>query len=306
MSDRWITPRPEYYVQTGGMNENPFGVPKDEIIRMLVENPPEISAQVIFGKYVESSGLVFRSEAIENLWDRSLDRVLGNFYANKKVVAEARVEASRWDEYGSPFHTGIDLARQTDWTVITTIDTRVSPAPVVYWKRLQRVPWETIYGEIGKARAFFGPNLLVDSTGPGGDVVMDALESRLYCPIHHRTFLVGSPCPAPNGGIGNECKPGLHLALSSAEGFHFSGSTKKELVEHTRNVLESGYSSQDPDAPFGLVRCPPIPELEEEMAFYSWDDKKLTTDSLFSLALACWSGLEDAIEAPVFGSVYGT
>ena len=67
MSSRWIKPRSEFYVQTGGMNENPFGVPKDEIVRMLIEQPAEISAQVVFGKYVQSSGKVFRSEAIENL-----------------------------------------------------------------------------------------------------------------------------------------------------------------------------------------------------------------------------------------------
>jgi hypothetical protein len=301
-----VTARDEFYVQTGGMHENPFGVPLDEIVRMVVENPPEISAQVIFGKYVESSGLVFRSEAIEKLWDRSRERVLGNFFANGQVAEEARGYFLRHsDEYGSPFHIGVDLARQTDWTVITVLDTRVRPARVVYWKRLQRVPWETIYGEIGRARAIFGPNILVDSTGPGGDVVMDALESRLFCPIHNETFLVSSRCPSLNVPGAGECKTRNHVALSCAEGYHFTGTTKKELVEHLRNVLEAGYSAQEPNRDFGLIRCPPIPQLEEELAFYAWDDKKLVTDSLFSLALAAWSGLEDVVDDPVLGSVYG-
>lgn len=303
MSDRWVASRPEFYVQTGGMHENPFGVPLDEIVRMVVENPPEISAQVIFGKYVESSGLVFRSEAIEKLWDRERERVLGNFFVNRAVAQDAKLLTRHADHYGSPFHTGVDVARQTDWTVITTLDCRTKPARLVYWKRLQRVPWETIYGEIGKARAIFGPNILLDSTGPGGDVVMDALESRLYCAVHNETFLVGSSCPSRGK---DECKLDHHLSLSCVEGFHFTGPTKKELVEHLRNVTEVGYSSVDPSRDYGWIRSPPIPELEEEMAFYAWDDKKLTTDSLFSLALAAWSGLEDPIEDASFGSVYGS
>jgi hypothetical protein len=302
---RWIKPRPEFYVQTGGMNENPFGVPKDEIVRMLIEQPAEISAQVVFGKYVQSSGKVFRSEAIENLWDRSVQRVMTNFYADRRVTEEAKQLVRHADEYGSPFHTGVDVARQTDWTVITTLDTRVRPARLVYWKRLQRVPWETIYGEIGRTRAIFGPNILVDSSGPGGDVVMDALESRYYCPLHSETFLVSSPiCPGQGVG-GVECKPEHYLALSCCEGYHFTGTTKKELVEHLRNVLEVGFQKNDPERPFGWIKSPPIPTLEEELAFYEWEDKKLQTDSVFSLALAAWSGLEEVLEDPVFGSVYG-
>jgi hypothetical protein len=304
MSSRWVKARPEMFVMTGGMHENPFGVPVDEIVRMVVENPPEISAQVIFGKYVESSGLVFRSQAIEKLWDRTRERVLGNFFVNRRVADEARALSRRAADYGSPFHTGVDLARQTDWTVITTLDCRTKPARLVYWKRLQRVPWETIYGEVGRAAAIFGPNVLVDSSGPGGDVVMDSLEARLFCPGHNETFLIGSPCPGQ--GKGGECKPHHYVALSCCDGFHFSASTKKELVEHLRNVLEVGYSAVDEGRDFGWLRSPPIPELEEELAFYHWDDKKLTTDSLFSLALAAWSGLEDPLEDADFGSVYGT
>ena len=72
-----MSARPEYYVQTGSMFENPHGVPHGEIVRMIVENPPEVSAQTVFGKYVESSGLVFSGELVQMLIDRSLPRVMG-------------------------------------------------------------------------------------------------------------------------------------------------------------------------------------------------------------------------------------
>jgi hypothetical protein len=304
MSDRWIPAREEYYVQTGGMHENPFGVPIDEIVRMVVENPPRSaprSSSASTSSRPASSSARRRSTS-SGTDPRARPRQLLRGPPRRRGGAAF---SARYDDHGSPFHTGVDVARQTDWTVITTLDCRTKPARLVYWKRLQRVPWETIYGEIGRARSIFGPNILVDSSGPGGDVVMDSLESRWFCPHHRETFLIGSRCPRYGAGPQNECKPHHYLALSCCEGYHFTGTTKKELVEHLRNVTEVGYSSTEPSRDFGWIRSPPIPELEEELAFYTWDDKKLTTDSLFSLALAAWSGLEDPIEDPAYGSVYG-
>ena len=307
MSERWAPVRPEYYVQTGGMHENPFGVPRDEIVRMILENPAEVVAQVVFGKYVESSGLVFISDIVQRLFDRKQGRVAGSSFTDQTALKYAsQITPHRsFLESDCPFHTGVDLARQTDYTVITTLDTTVMPARVVYYRRLNRVPWETIYREIGMARLLWGPNILCDSTGMGGDVVMDALDSRFICSKHKRTGMIGSRCIDPRTRQPLDCKPEDYLPLSVAEGYDFSGSTKKELVEHLRNVLSVGYDEDHPDAEFGWLRCPPIVQLEEELSFYSWDDKRLVTDCLFSLALAAWSGLEDPVDQPEAGSPAG-
>ena len=302
---KWAPVRPEYYVQVGGMHENPYGVPRDEIVRFILENPPEVVAQVVFGRYVESSGLVFGSEIVQQMFDRSLERITGNFYIDRAAAERARGERQRFGMYGSPFHTGVDFARQTDYTVITTLDTIAKPARVVYFKRLNRVPWEEIYTEVGKAVALWGPNVLCDSTGPGGDVSMDALESRFFCRVHARTVLIGHQCRGRPGDL-EVCRPADYISLSACEGFHFGAASKKELVEHLRNVLSVGYNAIEPEQPFGWLRVPQIAQLEEEMAFYAWDDKRLQTDCLFSLALAAWSGLEDPVEDPLYGSVYGS
>lgn len=296
--------RPEYYVQTGGMHENPYGVPRDEIVRMILENPAEVVAQVVFGKYVESSGLVFIGDIVQRLFDRKLGRVAGNSWIDHEAKERAVNYGDYLNDVGSPFHTGVDLARQTDYTVITTLDCSVTPARVVYWRRLNRVPWETIYREIGLARLLWGPNILCDSTGMGGDVVMDALESRFICVKHRRTVLVGSRCLDRDGNpLG--CTSHDYLPLSCASGYDFSGTTKKQLVEHVRNVLSVGYDHEQPGKEFGLIRCPPIVQLEEEMSFYAWDDKRLVTDCVFSLALAAWDGLEDPLDDPDFRSPAG-
>ena len=302
-----VSARPEYYVQTGSMFENPHGVPHAEIVRMILDNPAEVSAQTVFGKYVESSGLVFTGELVQMMIDRALPRVMGNAYLDREAGKQARAWAEAHDDWwGQRFHTGVDFARQTDYTVISVIDTIVMPARLVYFKRLNRVPWDTIYAEVGRARALFGPNILCDSSGPGGDVVMDALESSLYCPSHHRTVKASAPSCVDEKGNPQGHPPGhRYLPLSCCDGFHFTGTTKKQLIDHLRLVLSSGYDSRTPDVAFGNLRTPPIVQLEEELSFYAWEDRKLQTDCVFSLALACWSGLEFELADPLAANPYG-
>jgi hypothetical protein len=95
------------------------------------------------------------------------------------------------------------------------------------------------------------------------------------------------------------------VPLSCVGGFQFTRSSKQGLIENMRNCLSGGYM-QGGAEPFGLIRCPPIVQLEEELAFYSWDDKGLDTDTVMALALAAWEGLENPIGESVVGSPYGS
>jgi hypothetical protein len=289
------------------MFENPHGVPVDEIVAMILENPAEVAAQVIFGKYVESSGLVFSGELIQRMIDRSLPRVVTDRWLDKEAQQLAVDVRERSPHSLRNFYsTGIDFGRQTDFTVISTLDIRHRPARLVYYRRLNRVPWEAIYTEVGRVCQMFGPNILIDSSGPGGDVVWDALESRWYCPVHDRCNLVPNRCQDRNGLMRVDCHSGMYLPLSCCEGFTFTGTSKKLLVEHLRNAMSVGYDAQaDAGHEFGQIRVPPIVQLEEEMSFYVWEDKGLETDCLFSLALAAWLGLEDTSGEPLIGSVFG-
>lgn len=284
------------------MLENPHGVPPDEVVRMVRENPAEVAAQVVFGKYVESSGLVFTGELIQELFDRSLTRILGSAWLDQEAAAVARLYATAGQGWGDRYATGIDYARQTDFTVIFTLDCRERPARVVYYKRLNRVPWDTIYAEVGRARHLFGPHILSDATGPQGDVIMDALWGRNYCSEHHKAVLAGARCQ--DRGVPLGCRMEDYLTLSCVEGFQFTQASKRELVEHLRDILAVGYHNRSEGEPFGWLRCPPIPQLEEELAFYAWDDKRLSTDCLFALALAAKMGIEGVVQRAVEGSVY--
>lgn len=299
-----VIDRPEMYVQTGAMFENPYGVPPDEIVRFIAENPAEVVAQVVFGKYVESSGLVFTGELIQRMFDRSLPRILSSAWIDEAAAGQAALQFQKFGRFNNRFHGGIDVARKTDYTVIFVIDTLRLPARVVYYKRLNRVPWDSIYAEIGKAVHLFGPNFLVDSTGPGGDAAMDALEGRVYCPEHHRANLASTRCTDP-AGTPLRCDAKKYIALACCEGFHFTSTTKMDLIDHLRVCLGVGYDPKHPEHEFGWLRSPPIPQLEEELAFYAWDDKRLSTDCLFALALAAWRGLEDQVGEVSGGSPWG-
>lgn len=300
--DRLAIERPDYYVRTGAMFENPHGVSKDEALRMCVELTPEVAAQVVFGKYVESSGLVFAGDRIQQLFNRDQDVILGSRWFDRDVAQQSRLWYETKGYWTQRFHTGVDLARQTDYTVIFTIDTLEMPARVVAYRRLNRVPWPTIYGQIGWHVHTFGTNVLVDSTGIG-DVVLNELEGMFYCAKHSKTNPYGHVCQRDGQPVGG-CRVDEYTPLGGCEGFHFSGPSKKELVEHLRTVLDAHYDHRNPEGPFGNLRCPPIPQLEEELTFYAWDDKKLQTDCLFALALAAWSGLEDPCGEYAIGSAY--
>lgn len=300
----WIPARPEMYVQTGSMLENPYGVPHDEIRRFILENPPEVVAQVVFGQYVESSGLVFTGELVRNLFDRSLPRVSSNTYLDDAAVEEGRLERLHYGDLSSPrFACGVDLARRTDWTVIFVLDTKGAPerpARVVYFRRLQRVPWESIYAEIGLACHLFGATALCDSTGVG-DVVCEELEGRRYCPDHHLAIGWNERC-RDHMGEPLACLTASYSPIG-VERFVFNAGSKYQLVTHLAQALGWGYDPDQAGKPFGLLRAPSVVQLADELAFYAWEDKKLVTDCVMALALAAWQGVRDMPAAPVSGSV---
>ena len=316
MSLAWVPQRPEYYIRTGNMFENPFGVPRDEILRYIVTNTPENVAQVVFGKYVESSGLVYSGELIQNAINYDVI-VRGDSYMNRARHAETLVEQAHynlgnWIDYPSEFHIGVDFGRQTDYTVITVLDCyglrHGLPAELVYYKRINRVPWESIYAEVGRAAYLWGSkNIICDASGPAGDVIMDAITSRRYCGVHHRTVGLSEYCRAPNGER-LDCDSENYVDLRPADGYYFSsgqGQAKKELVENLRDCLSKGYTGPATGQSFGLIRFPFIPQLEEELTFYMWDDKRLQTDCVFSLALAAWSGIREIVGDVAVGSPFG-
>lgn len=299
----WVDTRPSFYVQTGGMHENPYGVPLAEILTMYDELGPEMGAQVVFGKYVDLSGLVFTADVLNQMFISTdeIPRITAERYLNKDAAVQSLIaqRSGRLDPYR--YAIGVDLARKKDFTVITVLDCSTLPAHVVYWRRTNRVPWPVIYAEIGRAIHLFPGEFLIDETGIG-DVIKEELENRMYCPAHHVVFEASGICPS---GRHEEDEKRAMFRFNPL-GYIKTTQTKVALVNHLQAVLGNGYKQGEVVQPsFGLIRCPRISAIEEEFPQYAWDDKKLMTDTVMSMGLAAMQGLREYIGAVDAGSPYG-
>lgn len=299
----YIEQRPTYYLQSGNSFQNPYGVPVDELLELILESTPELCAQVVFGRYVPTSGLVFTSALILNLLD-STDRVSASEWMDDHAHASYLAER---EHYGvqQRFYGGADLARKNDATVIFVVDTaplrHAAPARVVYYRRLNRVPWELVYAAIGRASYLFDAPILLDSTG-AGDVVASEIESRRYCPTHDRTISGFGRCEDHRGSV-MDCDPDNYHRTQS-DRYEIQTASKVQLITHLAQVLGHDYRRGAKHGTFGLLRSPHLPELQLELASYHWDDKQLKTDHVIALALAAWMGVREIPTPAVLGHLY--
>lgn len=304
-TQRWIKPRPDYYIQSGCALDNPYGIPRDEILQMLLDEQPEVVAQTVFGLYVPTSGLVFTSPLILNLFkDQPLVR--STRWLDDEVRTAYLNTISHYGRRQNRFKWGADLARKKDKTCIYVLDTlplrHGLPARVVYYRQITRVPWEIIYAEIGHAAWLFGASGLVDSTGVG-DVVLSELRNRRYCAVHHSTLLGTSRCRDDQDRPLQDCDPRDYHKIE-VRGYEFQTRSKVQLLTHLSQSLGHNYDEDQPTKPFGKLVCPQIPSLRVQLAGYHWDDKKLETDDVMGLALVAWEGIKQIPGEAVSGSPY--
>jgi hypothetical protein len=291
----WVAPRPDFYIQSGCALDNPFGIHPDEVMKMISNEQPEVVAQTVFGLYVPSSGLVFTSKLILNLF-RNQELVRGTTYLDQQTRNAYLASIAHYGRSQQRFKGGVDLARKKDKTCIYVLDTlplkNGGKAQVVYYRQITRVPWEVIYSEVGYAGWLFGAELKIDSTG-AGDVVLSELQNRRYCAVHHVTNLGTSRCRDENDEPLFGCDPSDYYKIDCS-GFEFSTRSKVQLLTHLAQSLGHGYDEDQPEKPFGQLACPQIPSLRVQLAGYTWDDKKLETDDVMALALAAWLGVRGA------------
>ena len=265
-----------YYGQRGSVFDNPFLPPEDIKRRdeLLKHSDPRMRDQVIFGSFVSEEGMAFTQEELDNLFDPDMP-------------------AHQPYRSGHKYLQAWDLGRRTDFTVGVTIDVTQKPYELVDYQRLNRVGWETIYQLIKDKAAEYHVDLpRIDATGPQGDVIVDELWNR---GISVDDFKIST------GAIKTNLINGLQQALS----------VDRKVVGMRDMLDEAGIIHQVPDleeprqGSWGLLRCPPIPQLLDEMGAYMIDDKDLVQDSVIALALVAdlaWSG--GILDDPVTGSIY--
>lgn len=75
----------------------------------------------------------------------------------------------------SEYITGVDWAKEKDWTIIWTFDTRTRPWTTVAWERVNRQRWPTMVDKVAMRVLEYPGVLIHDATGLG-NVIKDLLE----------------------------------------------------------------------------------------------------------------------------------
>lgn len=266
-----------YYSQRGSIFDNPHLSPEDLKMRdrLLSEADPKLRDQVLYGAFVDEEGLAFSSDQIENATDREMPEE----QAPKK---------------GHRYITAWDLGRINDWTVGVTLDITRRPWTLVRYERLNRVPWEVIYGRISATRKLYGTRwVTIDATGPGGDVIEEELTKR-GVPL--------DPVKVSTRSIKLDLINKMQTALDEG----------RQVTEVLPSVdLATGQKIMVPvfeepgEGEWGLLRMPYISQLQDELGIYQLDDKELVQDSVFALALAIGAAYDmEYMTAPALGGLY--
>jgi hypothetical protein len=270
---------PGYYSQRGSIYDNPFLPEEDIKMRdaLLASADPKVREQVLYGEFVDFTGLAFTRDQRDNAFDPSLPEHRPFEVGHRYVVA--------WD-----------LGRTTDFTVGIVLDITTRPWHLVSYTRLNRVAWEEIYSTIDRVgRAYHVPYSYIDATGPQGDVIEEELMKRGINIYGYKSST-------------RVLKTDLINTLQNALD---EGRIAKEFVEVVDP--ETGMKRIEPilqepgEGAWGILRLPCITQLMDEIGVYSLDDKDIPfTDSVMSLALATNAAYEaDYLTEPVEGGIYG-
>ncbi len=266
-----------YYSQRGSIYDNPH-LPREDILmrdKLLASADPKVREQVLFGEFVDFTGLAFTRDQRDNAFDPSLPLHQPWLFGHKYVAA--------WD-----------LGRTTDYTVGCVLDVTVRPWTLVSFTRLNRVAWEEIYATIGRVAAEYKIRWsVIDATGPQGDVIEEELTKRGIQVDGYKSTTRALKVDLING---------LQNALDEGRG---SLGEREQIDEHDNVFMVP--ILEPPGTGWGILRLPLITQLMDEMGIYSLDDKDIQyTDSVMALALATHAAYEvDAITEPVSGGIYG-
>jgi hypothetical protein len=268
-----------YYSQRGSIYDNPFLPEEDIKMRdaLLASANPKVREQVLYGEFVDFTGLAFTRDQRDNAFHPDLPHHVA-WIAGHRYVA------------------GWDLGRTTDFTVGIVLDITTRPWHVVSFTRLNRVSWEEIYATIDRvAKEYRIRWSRIDATGPQGDVIEEELSKR---------GIMTDPYKSSTKILKMDLINTLQNALDE-------GRLAKEFVE----VIdpETGAKTMEPilqepgEGQWGVLRIPTITQLMDEMGVYSLDDKDIPfTDSVMSLALVTHAAYEtEGVTDPVYGGVYG-
>lgn len=146
------------------------------------EAPGWLSADMVERKKMEVSQRMWEVEY--DLQEPSFDgRAIDTQYVERMFDYELGTFIGDLDEYitveepmpGATYITGVDWAKEKDFTIIRTFRTDVSPWMEVAFLRTGRKPWTEMVGDLNRRLEKYGGMCIHDATGIG-NVVDDLIE----------------------------------------------------------------------------------------------------------------------------------
>lgn len=203
--------------------------------------------------------------------------IKGEFIETSEMMFASRVdklfdENLRFEECekGSHYIEGWDLARGRKKNADQTVGFRLKDLTEC-WHVVKRWAFQLPWTEREREN-------IVDTLSPGEKAPVSSIERE----IRQAHYESGADVLIDSTGVGDAL---YGMLQDIAEGVDFRGGRKDDLLEHLQAVIDAG-----------LVKCPFIPELAEEMTTYQRDDKLLSTDNLMALAVACWKISVESVE----------
>jgi len=265
-----------FYSQRGSIFDNPY-LPREDLdmrAKLLGGSNAKLRDQVLYGEFIDFEGLAFTGDQLQNAFRDDMP-----------------LEEEPKDEHR--YVTAWDLGRITDYTVGITMDITERPWRIVRFDRLNKVPWEQIYGLISDVRRKYGCRwAYIDATGPQGDVIESEMLKRKIPIQGVKTASKTAKLALING-----------IQTAFDEGRNVIGQT--QVLDHDGLLVDRPRLEEPLEGDWGLLRMPRYKQLETELEIYQLDDKKLTQDSVFALGLAVAAAREmEYVRAPAIGGLY--
>ena len=154
------------YRESMGTPEEPGWLSQSLVDRKRAEIPKHMWDTEYDLQEPSITGRAIQTEFVELMFDKSLGQWEG--YEDERIQIEKYDRTAR-------YITGVDWAKESDWTVISTWRTDCRPWRRVAWLRTGRRPWPAMVREVHKRLEQYGGILVHDATGIG-NVVDDFLE----------------------------------------------------------------------------------------------------------------------------------
>jgi len=155
------------YRESMGTYQNPGWLTAEQVERKRSEITAAMWATEYDLQEPSFEGRAIDDDKLQWYFDAAYGNVDGD--ENKEYIFEAYDPNVRTE-----YVTGVDWAKEQDWTIITTYRTDVSPWRVVAWRRTGRRPWPVLIGYVEARLDAYSGVLVHDNTGLG-NVVSDLI-----------------------------------------------------------------------------------------------------------------------------------